>query len=133
MVDTKPYVGIPFKHMGRTLEGLDCWGLVKMVFKDVRGVDLWDPGQEYPPDWSKDGADYFMENWTKQWERVEEPAELDLLILHTKNGKANHVGVMIDSSRFLHCPKAGVVIGTLANFKANSLVEGYFRFKEKAA
>ena len=34
------YVGLPFKDGGRTREGLDCYGLVVAIYRDVFAIDL---------------------------------------------------------------------------------------------
>lgn len=31
---------VPYKYMGRTEEGCDCWGFVRLVMKEERGVVL---------------------------------------------------------------------------------------------
>ena len=46
MDDTLPvwvrdYIGIPFRYRGRHLdEGLDCWGLIRVVYRDRFGLEL---------------------------------------------------------------------------------------------
>ena len=37
------YVGLPYQEGGTTREGLDCWGLARLVYRDRFGVEL--------PDW----------------------------------------------------------------------------------
>ena len=34
------YVGIPFTDLGRTRQGCDCWGLVRLILAEQRGLVL---------------------------------------------------------------------------------------------
>ena len=36
----EPYVGVPFADLGRTREGCDCWGLVRLILAEQRGLVL---------------------------------------------------------------------------------------------
>jgi len=46
-MDLKKYIGIPFKDGGRDFDGLDCWGLVRLAWKEEKGFLMPDMGDEY--------------------------------------------------------------------------------------
>ena len=43
------YIGVPYVPGGRDMDGADCYGLVKMIYRDGLGLDL--------PDWETDEID----------------------------------------------------------------------------
>ncbi len=124
------YVGLPYLHKGRDEKGLDCWGLILLIYKDLKGVRLWDIGEDYPEDWSWSGRDLFMENYQKQWERVEKPGTLDVVLIKNGLGVANHAGVMLNDRTFVHClAKAGVVLSRVTDKQWKPRIVGYYRMK----
>lgn len=124
------YVGIPYKHQGRDIFGLDCWGLIKLIYKDMLGIDIWDIGEDYTKEWSWEGKDYFIENYQKQWERVTEPRLFDGVLINNGKGIANHAGIMLDKTKFIHCIKVGVVISKVTDKRWKDKIAGYFRYRK---
>lgn len=114
------YVGIPFKPLGRTREGADCWGLVRLVQKEVFDRDLPDLAYDDVADaeaneaLAKRTAKALRLTW---WEvgKMRDPIPGDILMLKV-GGFAGHVGVVIDSERFLHCWRGGNA--TIERYKA---------------
>ncbi len=123
----KKYLGIPYKHQGRSLEGLDCWGLILAVYADL-GFKLWDIEEDYTEDWSWKEKNYFIENYHKQWQRVDKPYIFDGVLFHNGKGIANHGGIYLGDDKFLHTCKAGTVIGRLSNAKWCKRIEGFYRY-----
>jgi cell wall-associated NlpC family hydrolase len=124
------YVGISYKHQGRDMNGIDCWGLIKLIYKDMLGIEIWDIGENYTEDWSWEGKNHFIENYQKQWERVSEPRIFDGILINNGKGIANHAGVMLENGRFIHCIKAGVVISKITDRNWRNRIAGYFRYKK---
>jgi cell wall-associated NlpC family hydrolase len=123
------YVGIPYKNMGRGIDGLDCWGLIKLLYQDILGFTLWDLSEEYPEDWSFSGKDLFMENYQKQWEKVEKPQMWDVVLFRVGGEIVNHAGVMLNQNTFIHCVKAGVVLNRISEKSWKKSASGFYRYK----
>ena len=121
------YLGVPYKNRGRDINGLDCWGLVLCIYKDIFGIDLPDL-ENYEVDWSYKGNNYIMERYTNEWERVEKPQELDVVLMKNGRGITNHAGIMLDSINFIQCSKAGVTIAKITDKRINKRIEGFFRY-----
>jgi len=123
----KKYLGIPYKHQGRVITGLDCYGLILSVYADI-GIALFDIHEDYAPDWSFKGKNYFIENYHKEWERVAQPLFLDVVLFKNRKGAFNHAGVMLDERRFIHTSKVGTVVSSISDMKSHRL-DGYYRYK----
>jgi len=124
------YAGIPYKHQGRTSDGLDCWGLIKLIYKEMLGIEILDIGEDYPDDWSWKGKDLFIENYQKQWDRRKVPEVFDVILINNGKGTANHAGVMLDKLRFIHCIRAGVIVSKITDRIWQGRINGYFRYKK---
>lgn len=125
---TKKYLGIPFLHRGRTIKGLDCYGLIILIYKDL-GFKIYDIG-EYDLDWGIKGGNLFVENYHKQWEQVEVPKLFDIVLFANNKNLVVHGGIMLDNNRFLHTCKAGTVIGNLNSKEWQAHIAGFFRLKK---
>ena len=96
-------VGTPYRWGGTTPgKGLDCSGLVKYAFNDVRELDL--------PRTSKAMAQ-------TQGQKIDrkdlKPG--DLLFFNIKSRSINHVAIYLGNDRFVHAPRRGkkVTVDTL--------------------
>lgn len=80
------YIGIPYEVGGRAVYGVDCFGLVKMVYQDILQTTL--------PDWiTDDEIDWDVK--AGSWDVVDDP--FDFCILHTRRVGAmpDHFGLFI--------------------------------------
>ncbi|MGN0952814.1 MAG: C40 family peptidase [Megasphaera elsdenii] len=127
MLNYQDLVGIPFVDGGRTLQGFDCWGLVRYIYGQ-RGIQL----PEYPID-PKDrvAVHRAMEAGAAScWQKVQHPKEGDVVLLELAIKCANHVGVYIGRGDFIHAYGTAVVIDRLSHWQ--SRVVGFYRPKEGA-
>ena len=95
------YIGLPFKSLGRDRSGLDCWGMVYLVYREVFGREV-PPYAEYADayDTEEVGALIRGEIVTR-WREVS-PEKLGDVILLRVRGEPCHVGVVVAHGKFLH-------------------------------
>lgn len=95
------YLGLPWSAGGRheAGAGLDCWGLLRMVYEMELGIKL--PSfVGHNPCSGKTVAAVMADNMDR-WKPVDKPQPFDGVLLR-KGQFACHVGVMVDRWRFLH-------------------------------
>jgi cell wall-associated NlpC family hydrolase len=87
-------LGVNYKWGGNTPEdGLDCSGLVALVFQEVAGVDL--PREAHAM--SRVGRKI----------RKSQLQPGDLVFFNTRRRAYSHVGIYIGGSHFVHAPRHG--------------------------
>lgn len=122
-------VGVPFVDGGRTMNGLDCWGLA-MVLLRRQGYDVPD----YPIKATaideiaaalKDGRD------SGGYERLDEPQMGCIVLLRlSMDAWANHVGIYVGHGEFIHAySKTAVCIDRLRKWQ--SRIVGYYRPRKR--
>lgn len=103
-LDIADYIGIPFLTHGRTREGLDCWGLVRLVYHERFGIDLPSLAEGYADaTLDRSGVCSLVEAERPAWILVtpgeEQPGDVVLLRLR---GLPVHVGVVTRPGWMLH-------------------------------
>lgn len=118
------YFGIPHRHLGRDLSGLDCWGLIKMIYADI-GIEVFDL-KDYDEQWAMRGGNYFIENYYEDWVWHTAPVFLDVLLFRNCKGIPSHAGIYLSKGKFIHSArKAGVAIAKLKDYLPR--LEGIYR------
>ncbi|GAA0694598.1 C40 family peptidase [Dyella marensis] len=123
-----PYVGLPYADKGRTRDGADCWGGVRLVLAEVFGLLLPDYGDAYPSAEDRAAvAGAVAAGLAAGWEPVSAPAAGDLLILRIA-GRPWHCGILVTADRFLHWPpRATSCIERLDSPQWARRIEGVYR------
>lgn len=95
------YIGIPYKARGRTRDGLDCWGLLRLVYADRLGITL--PAYTDAPDAAEraETGALITREAASWWTRVQDPVPMDAVLFRVA-GWPTHVGVVVAPGRMLH-------------------------------
>lgn len=104
-IDFSKYIDIPFKLKGRDFDGVDCYGLICLVFKEELGITLSDfTNIDYECGWTKFGKNHILENISKEWELIKDNnfRVLDCHGFRDETGLLAHIGINIGNNRFIH-------------------------------
>jgi len=100
------YIGIPYKDKGRTFNGSDCYGLLKLYYKEQLNIDI--PEVNVSADQPRRSLAKYLEEISKHWEEVKTPIKncaVAMCLNEEHPNMVTHFGVMIDEKRMLHTYK----------------------------
>jgi cell wall-associated NlpC family hydrolase len=104
------YLGIRYAAHGRTRAGLDCWGLVKLVYAEQRGMVLADFAHVDPENGDAVAAAVDAERVSWAEVNFDQRREFDVVVMigriATARGSARprmHIGVVTPDLKILHC------------------------------
>jgi cell wall-associated NlpC family hydrolase len=133
MSNFSKYIGIPYKNLGRDKKGCDCFGLIRLVYKEELGIILPTFTElEYTKDWYKK-ENHILNNIPSNWVKVDYPYKLfDALIFYGVGNSpvANHIGLYVGEEKFLHILEGQTsMISKLEKYKDK--LYGVMRFSKK--
>jgi cell wall-associated NlpC family hydrolase len=105
-------IGVPFVKGGRTLRGLDCYGLVREMYRRWYGVEL----PNYEPAHPSQNEVALILSGLQQWERVT-PVEGSMALF--KLTSTLHTGFVLPYGRLIHTwdQSGGVCVERLSDWK----------------
>ena len=98
------YVGIPFKSRGRDVGGVDCWGLVWMVFRRELSIELPSYAADYLDACDRREIAALIAHEKPGWIQVPAGEERVGDLIHLRMvGEPCHVGIVVEpGQQFLH-------------------------------
>lgn len=108
------YFSIPYKKYGRDYSGCDCYGFVRLILKEEKGIEL--PFFDYRQD---------AENVDKsQFKQVFKPGNFDVVLLSGGPFSEAHVGLFFDN-KIVHMSYSGAC--SISFFKTSKYVVAIYR------
>ena len=135
------YIGIPYKHLGKDFSGVDCFGLIYLIFKEELGIEL--------PDFTKLGYSKGLEDSKDKdvlinvidkfdgiiFEKVDKPYRIfDVPIFYgigCMKDIASHIGVFIDTNHFIHIKENTTSIVNKLDSHYKSKIHGVLRLRDR--
>lgn len=128
------YVGIPYALHGTTREGLDCWNLPRLWYLEQYGIELPSFGDRYGR--ALDAAERahiaeIVRGESEQWARIRAGHEArGDLVLFRVVGAESHLGLVLDTGRFLHArPAVGSCVERYDSPVWARRVVGFYRYR----
>jgi len=124
----KKYIGIPFASNGRTIDGCDCYGLVRLVLRNEYGINLPELSDNYSDALNvKETARVFAEQLpVLAGENIPTPQEGAVVII-TEHGVPAHVGIVAGNGYILHTGiKTGAICQRETHPCLRGRIEGYY-------
>jgi cell wall-associated NlpC family hydrolase len=128
-MDLSPYVGLPFKPRGRDRSGVDCWGLLRLVYEEQFGIKLPSYADDYTTLEDKAATADLIDGNKGLWREISAGAELpgDGLLMSVA-GRPIHIGVVIAGGRVLHIERdMGAIIESYRGFRLRKRIVGFYR------
>ena len=96
------YIGLPFAERGRDSNGVDCWGLVRLIYEHERGIILPSYSECYQSTNDREELSRIVDSERQQnWQETNQPQELDVIILNMR-GVPMHVGLVTKPGFMIH-------------------------------
>lgn len=98
------YVGLEFMARGRSIEGVDCWGLVRLVYAERFGVDLPSHSTGYQASDDAPGIARVFEQESSAWRAIDaaEARVGDVAVFRVDGREGGHVGLIVARGLMLH-------------------------------
>jgi hypothetical protein len=126
------YVGIPYKEKGRGLDGIDCWGLLRLVYSEEFKINL----PSFVTDYTENDTLRIQEliaQYKEGWTQLEEPEE-GCTVLFKILGTESHVGIAVSNTHFLHAREGQYsAIESFDSRAWKNRIVGYFKYTEKSS
>lgn len=127
------YVGLPFASRGRTAEGVDCWGLVRLIYTQVLGIELPSYGEISAHDLVRVSREISDGKDGEVWAEVGKDAlkAFDVVVMrYHGTRRIGHVGVAVDASTMIHVEEASAaVVVPLAHFTIRERIACFRRHR----
>lgn len=100
------YIGIPFIEKGRDRAGVDCWGLIRLIYQNELGIELPSYVEGYASLAEKAEISGLFEagRASPVWEMTDSAREFDVLMFRMGRLGA-HVGIVAGRKRMIHAPE----------------------------
>ncbi|MFZ2967916.1 MAG: NlpC/P60 family protein [Sulfuricurvum sp.] len=123
------FVGIPFADGEQSFDGANCYGLVRLFYREQLGIEI--PDLRVHSDHSNRVWATYLKEISEHWHNVDEPEKYDVIAMAQDVNHpriVNHVGVYLGDGKVLHTlNKVDSHVVSLESIKY--MIRGYHRWQ----
>ena len=125
------YIGLPFAERGRDRSGLDCWGLLALIYREQIGIELPSFAEAYTTTQDGEALSDLIAGNLGPWRDVVRGSErVGDGVLMTLSGQPRHVGIVAAPGRVLHIERGmGSIIEPYTSPRISRRIVGFFRHR----
>lgn len=128
------FIGIPFREHGRDFAGCDCWGLVCLVYRELRGIELPSFSDQYVTIADREAIADLIAGGSEPWREIPAGQELPLDAIKIRRGRdVAHIGLVVAPGLMLDVADAGG--SRIQRYRDGMLIRrvvGFFRYEPNA-
>jgi cell wall-associated NlpC family hydrolase len=133
MINVRRYIGLPFADHGRDWDGCDCYGLVRLVYREEWGIELPSLAGDYASALEREDVAALLSTGRPAWAMpVATPAQGDVVVLRRggeAKGQGSHLGIVLEPGLMLHIHRhTSAVCERFDGMIWRHRVEGYLRW-----
>lgn len=131
IIDVRRFIGIPYRHKACGWDGVDCWGLVRLFYREQFSIELPDYngriGSFNDSDVTAAAVNHALK--VHSWSRALRFDELGVVLVLRILGQPAHVGVSLGSGQFLHCMRGcNSVVENIDRSPWDARIMGHYRW-----
>ncbi len=128
------YVGIPYHDRGRSLVGIDCYGLVCLVYRELRGIELPSYAEGYVTASDRRAIAQLVAGGLSDWQPVAvgEERPFDGCLMR-EGARPTHIGLVVSPGLVLHVDRGET--SRIERYQHGPLAQrlvGFFRYNDSA-
>jgi cell wall-associated NlpC family hydrolase len=124
------YVGIPYLDRGRSLVGLDCYGLLVLVYRELRGIELPCFAEAYVTAADRQEIRRLIAGGLSAWRQIAAGKEAAFDgVLMREGAQPTHIGIVVRPGLLLHVDRGET--SRIERYLAPPLVHrvvGFYRY-----
>ena len=100
-MDLSRFIGLPYQHRGSEYTGCDCYGMVRLFYRDVMNIEIPNYQTMYSNQFHKEECEGVINAVCGEWLEVQDIGFGSVLTFNIL-GAVSHVGVHIGDGDFVH-------------------------------